>query len=267
MKLQIVPARAGAAWVVAGVRTFARRPFILTGLFFAFMLLLSLLGAIPHIGTALMLMLVPAATLLFMVVTQEIQAGAAPGLWARALRAGRQELRALAILGVLYALLFAGVLEISTWVDGGKFARFGLGEAEVTLQTMLQPDFQAAMLLSAALNLLLSLLFWHAPALVHWHAVPPIKAMFFSLVACLRNVGAYTVFGLVWFGLLLSVSLPVWLIVGALGGAEAALAALMPLSSLFTAVFFTSMYFTFRDSFVGAGKSAASPAPTTQAQP
>ncbi len=50
------------------------------------------------------------------------------------------------------------------------------------------------------LYLPLSLAFWHAPALVHWHGVPPAKSLFFSFVACFKNFGALFVFGLVWVG-------------------------------------------------------------------
>ena len=44
----------------------------------------------------------------------------------------------------------------------------------------------------------LILLFWHAPALVHWHGVSPVKSLFFSAVACFRNFGALLVYGLAW---------------------------------------------------------------------
>jgi hypothetical protein len=59
------------------------------------------------------------------------------------------------------------------------------------------------MWVAMALYLPLSLLFWHAPALVHWHGVPPLKSLFFSLVACMRNFKAFTLFGLAWVGVFL----------------------------------------------------------------
>ena len=59
------------------------------------------------------------------------------------------------------------------------------------------------MWLSMLLYLPLSLLFWHAPGLVHWHGVPPVKALFFSIVACMRNFGAFLVYGLGWLGVFL----------------------------------------------------------------
>ena len=44
-----------------------------------------------------------------------------------------------------------------------------------------------AMAVALLLHLPLFLMFWHAPALVHWHGVAPVKSLFFSVVACLRN--------------------------------------------------------------------------------
>ena len=61
-------------------------------------------------------------------------------------------------------------------------------------------DFQMATWAAMALYLPLSLMFWHAPALVHWHDVSPIKALFFSLVACIRNFGAMAVYFFSWLG-------------------------------------------------------------------
>ena len=37
--------------------------------------------------------------------------------------------------------------------------------------------------------------FWFAPMLVAWNDVPPLKALFFSIVAVLRNWPAFAVYG------------------------------------------------------------------------
>jgi len=95
----------------------------------------------------------------------------------------------------------------------------------------------------------LSLLFWHAPALVHWHGVSPLKSLFFSLVACLRNFWAFTLFGLVWMGVFLGVGITIATISALLGGADTVGVILFPAAMLMAAMFFTSIYFTFRDSF------------------
>lgn len=269
MKLHIVPARTGLLWVKRGFQTFMRQPLALSGLFFVFMALMALVGLLPWIGSALVLGLLPAATLGFMAAAKESSNGQFPSPWilASALRAGRQELRAIALLGAIYALAFLTLMAISSSVDGGQFARFYLAGEKLTREQINQGDFQNAMWLVLALNLPLSLLFWHAPALVHWYGVPPIKALFFSLVACVRNLGAYTVFGLAWLGIFLTAMLLVMLVLGSLAGPDIAAAAMMPLASLFMALFFTSLYFTFADSFITPPAPNPSPSDSNSNSP
>jgi hypothetical protein len=60
---------------------------------------------------------------------------------------------------------------------------------------------------SLLLYLPLSLLFWHAPGLVHWHSIPPAKALFFSFIACWRNLTAFAVFFLSWMGVFIATGL------------------------------------------------------------
>ena len=100
------------------------------------------------------------------------------------------------------------------------------------------------------LYLPLSLMFWHAPALVHWYGISPVKSLFFSTVACLRNGGALLMFGLGWMGVIFVATLLVALMAMVTGSQQVAAAVLMPLGLLVTAMFSTSLYFTFRDSFV-----------------
>ena len=116
----------------------------------------------------------------------------------------RSDVRPLAVLGALYAVLFLLVVGISALIDGGQFARAYLLGEPVTREMAESDAFQARAVGRMALYLPLSLAFWHAPALVHWHGVPPAKSLFFSFVACFRNFGALTVFGLVWVGVFLA---------------------------------------------------------------
>jgi len=95
----------------------------------------------------------------------------------------------------------------------------------------------------------LSLLFWHAPALVHWHGVAPVKSLFFSLVACMRNFWALTVYGLVWIGVFLLFGIIMAMLAAMLGNPDAVAAVLYPAAMLMAAMIFTSLYFTFLDSF------------------
>ena len=63
MKLHPVSARTGLLWVREGIKTFWRQPLAMSGLFFLFMAVVSVISVLPLIGTALALALLPAATL------------------------------------------------------------------------------------------------------------------------------------------------------------------------------------------------------------
>ncbi len=223
-----------------GFKTFWRQPLALTGLFFMYMATVVVLGQIPLVGMVLAGLLVPAATLGLMAASAEASEGRfpMPTILVSALRAGRQRLRAMLVLGAIYSVcsLLAGLL--SAMIVGGAPAE---GRA---------PQADLGTLLALLPHLPLVLMFWHAPALVHWHGVSPVKALFFSVVAVLRNLGAYLVFGLCWMGVLLAASGVVGLVAGMALGAEAAQGMMVPVALLMAAMISTSVFFTFRDSFL-----------------
>ena len=251
MKLNIVPARTGLAWVKLGVKTFLQQPLAMSGLFFMFMALLSMASLLPFIGSALALALLPAATLGLMAATQEATKGKfpMPSILVSAFRAGRQRLTAMAVLGVMYSVGFLAIMGVSSLVDGGQFAKLYLLGGKITEELVTQSSFQGAMWVTLALYVPLSLMFWHAPALVHWHGVEPVKSVFFSLMACYKNLGAFTVYALVWIGAFLLAVMVVGVLAALLGSPAFAGLAMFPIALVFFAMFFTSIFFTFRDSF------------------
>ncbi len=266
MKLQLVPARTGIAWVKLGIQTFFRQPLALSGLFFMFLAVMSLAGMIPVIGLALALALLPACTLGLMAASKEASGGKfpMPVVFLSAFRAGRQQLRAMLVLGLLYGVGFWVVMGATALFDNGQFAQRYIAGQMPTLEMAQDPATQTAMLVFLVLQLPLSLMFWHAPALVHWHQVPPIKSVFFSLVACLRNFWAFTVFGLAWLALLVLVVLLISVLAALLGSPQLVGVVLMPGTMLIAAMFFTSTYFTFQDCFQS---SSATPEADAGRQP
>ncbi len=259
MKLNIVPARTGLTWVKLGFRTFLQQPLAMSGLFFMFMATLSIATLVPFIGAALALALLPAATLGLMAATQEATKGKfpMPSILISAFRAGQQRLRAMMVLGALYAAGFLVLMGISALIDGGQFARLYLVGGKMSQEMVMQNDFQLAMWVTMLLYIPLSLLFWHAPALVHWHGIPPVKSLFFSLMACYKNWAALAVYGLAWAGIFFMAMVLLTLVAVVLGNPNIAVVALFPVALLVMAMFFTSIFFTFRDSFTD------SDAPTT----
>jgi hypothetical protein len=251
MKLQLFSARHGVVWVKLGIKTFFRQPLALSGLFFLFMTSMSLLSMVPIVGNVLALTLLPVATLGLMAATRETIKGnfPMPVVLLSGFRAGRTTLRAMMILGVLYAIGFVVVLGASALFDGGKFATLYLVGGNLSSEAFQDGSFEAAGLMALSLYLPLSLLFWHAPALVLWHGLSPTKSLFFSFVACLRNFWAMAVYAAAWFLVFVVVGTTIALLASLTGSEELVAAVLFPTAMLMASMFFTSMYFTFADCF------------------
>jgi len=273
MHLNIVPARTGLQWARAGVRTFLRQPVALSGMFFMFMALMSLATMVPLLGFALALGLLPTATLGMMAAAREAGAGrfARPALLFVGLRSGGGKARAMGVLGLLYVLGFLLMMGASALCDGGTFAGAYVLGSRLDAETMGAPGVQAAMWVALLLYVPLSMLFWHASALVHWYDVTPVKSLFFSFVACRRNMGAFAVYALAWTGIFILAGLAAGIVTtllvvsGILGGGESPLATalitgvMVGTALVMAAMFFTSLYATFAACF-GAPPETDAPA-------
>lgn len=251
MKLKLVPARTGAVWVKLGIQTFGKQPLALMGLFFMFMALMSVASMVPMIGLPIAMTVLPACTLGLMAATLQASNGKFPMplILLSGFRAGAVKTRAMLVLGGLYTLGFMCAMGVSYLVDGGGFAGMYLGGHMPTKELLESSAFMAAMWTFIGLHLPLSLMFWHAPALVFWQDVPPLKSMFFSIVACFRNFWALTVFALVWMGVMVGMVLGITAVSSLLGNPALAGTLLFPGLMLVAAMFFTSLYFTYRDLF------------------
>lgn len=251
MKLQLVSARTGALWVRLGIQAFFKQPLALAGLFFMFMALMSVASMVPLIGLPVAMTLLPAVTLGVMAATQQATQGKFPMplVLLSGFRAGPVKLRGMLVLGGLYASGFLLALGASYLVDGGGFARLYLGGHMPESGMMESGGFVGAMWTFLGIHLPLSLLFWHAPALVYWQDIPPLKSMFFSIVACLRNFWAFTVFALVWMGVMVGLVLGITALSSLLGNPSLVGTLLFPGLLLLAAMFFTSLFFTYRDLF------------------
>jgi hypothetical protein len=248
MRLKQVPAATGLEWVKQGLRTFARQPLAISGLFFMFMAGLSLLSIVPFLGSLVAIVITPAATLGLMAASRDATHGKfpMPSTLVTAFRQSAERSRAMLILGGLYVaslLLLVGIAMV-----------LGPDMPDSAAEGGLTPDLIGAafnspgLWLSLLLYVPISMMFWHAPALVHWHSVSPLKSLFFSLLACWGNKGAMALYLLAWFGLMLGGVFAITLISRALGGAALGFM-VYPMALMFASVFYASLFFTFKDSF------------------
>jgi hypothetical protein len=261
MKLQILPASAGIAWVKLGIQTFFKQPLALGGLFFMFLACLSVISIIPVLGSPLSLVLIPGATLGLMVATLEALRGKfpMPSTLLVGFRSGPGQLKSMLILGVIYAAAFSALVWIAGSIGGDSLAQLDLSDPEKTRKVIESGDWSSAVLSGAAMYLVLSMFFWHAPGLVHWYNMPPMKALFFSMIACVRNFKAYAVYGLTWMAVLLVASITLGTVMGLLGLQALGRPIITAFALSMAAMTFASVYFTFRDSFIHNDLSEQNP--------
>ena len=84
---------------------------------------------------------------------------------------------------------------------------------------------------------------------MHWQGISPAKSLFFSLLACWQNKGALALFMLAWMGVFMMTGLVLSLLSSLLGSPDLLASLLFATALTLAAMFFSSFYFTFRDSF------------------
>jgi hypothetical protein len=247
MKLNIVSARTGVLWVRLGLQVFLRQPLALTGLFVMSWFALFLLLLIPTIGPVLSMVLVPASTLGFLVATSDVVDGRlpTPARLVAGFRQGTSRTRALLQLGFMHALIVVLILLAVHALFPAPPAAAPAPPSPDALQVQMPAAWQ---LVAMAVQLPVTILFCYAPALTHWHGLPANKALFFSVVALWRNLGAFAVFGLGWAAVSI-VAMSVLGLVYALAGTGLLLVLFVPTLLALSAMMLASTYFTFRDSF------------------
>ena len=257
MKLLTATPRQGVLWVRRGFALFFKLPLPFAGLFGACLFIVLVMNLLPWIGPLLLLVALPLGSLGFMIATRTALEGRAPSVGAlfEPLRGSRSCRVALLQLGVVYAVASVGIMLVADLADGGALDALieALGSAkdkpEVALESLANSQLALGMAVRFGLAGLLSVPFWHAPALVFWGNHGAAKALFSSCVACWRNRGAFAAYGAAWVAVILLFGVLVNLVFAVLGQIQWVALATLPATLLFSTVFYVSLYFTFADCF------------------
>lgn len=263
IRLKTVPARQGLAWVREGARNFFKQPLGYTAIFSIVLLAGLLLSQLGWPGLFASLSLMPFATMGFTLAGREQREGRSvhPGQLLQPWREPATR-NALLRLGAVYAALFIGCLLLSMAVDGGRgeqlmdeiaaqasaSAASGASAPPVVDEELVSGALRGS-LVAMVLFGLLSLVFWHAPALVAWQREPVAKALFASVMACWRARGAFTLMGLSWFGLIVAFMVVAQLLFMLFGQPQGAFLAALPAALMFSTAFYASLYAIYSDSF------------------
>jgi hypothetical protein len=264
LALKSVEPRQGARWVRDALRLFARRPLSFMAMFVVFMMAAIVVSLLPLIGGVLQMMSLPLLSLGFMVASQSalLNGPVQPLQFIEPLRGDPARRRALLVLCALYGVTALAILYLVDEASGGAWARLQplllRGQsAQAEIETVLEePALGMATLIGAVLASGLSLVFWHAPALVHWGGQSVGQALFSSTLALWRSKGAFLVYLLVWLGLSAGFMLLVGLLFELLGAPDLAGVTVVPAALMFTTVFYVSLLFSFNDSFASSARAS-----------
>lgn len=280
LRLHTVPARQGAQWLSQGMALWLRRPLAFTGLFVSFLFIVLLLAlVVPVVGGALGLALLPMLTLGFMIASRSALAGGpvhALQLVEGLRTPDRARRRAQWLLCGGYLLGSMLVITLADWVDDGLFVELQRlmaeqrpdGGATAEVGTLLaDPRLARGMLVRLGLAGLLSIPYWHAPALVHWGGQGALQSLFSSTLALWRARGAFFVYLMGWCGLMLAAAMAVMALGSVIGSNQLLGVMTMPLGLALSAAFYASLWFGFADSFGAALAEGGTPAPTPTEPP
>ena len=263
--LKSVPASRGPRWIADALRLFARRPLAFTMMFAAFMFAALLSSLLPYVGGVLQMMALPLLSLGFMVASQSalLNGPVHPSQFIEPLQPDPVRRRALLTLCVIYGVSAVAILLLCDTLSDNAMGRLmtlsAKGEsAQPEIDAVLaEPGLAMVTLLLVTLGTLLSVPFWHAPALVHWGGQSVGQALFSSTLAVWRSKGAFFTYALAWTGLVFGFAVLASLLFGLLGLRQLASLAAVPAGLLFSTVFYVSLLFTFNDSFGAAGQDSA----------
>ena len=264
LQLKTVNAAHGVRWITDALRLFVRKPVAFTALFAMFLAAALLVSLVPLLGGVVQMMSLPLLSLGFMVAAQSalLNGPVHPRHFIEPLRGDSARRRSLLILCALYGVLAVGILLFANAVSDNAWLRLQDllakgSSAQPQVDALLrEPGVQNGVLTAAFLGSLLSVPFWHAPALVHWGGQSWGQALFSSTLALWRNKGAFTAYLLGWVALVTVFALVTGLVLGLLGMPGGVNFLAIPAGLVVSALFYISLLFCFNDSFGGAQASA-----------
>jgi hypothetical protein len=251
MHLHILPARAGYLWFREGIGLFLRRPFNFLSIFLTYILAIMLLSFIPGLGLLLSLVFMPTVSACFMALGREAMFDRAVSLQVvvqHFRQCGSKTIKILLEAGLLYATVICLIFVLSALADGGWLVHLMVGQPDhLPSDSLIQRHVKQAVGLAILCYFPVLMAFWFTPALIMWHNMALSKALFFSIVACWRNRKAFLVYGLLWVGFGMLVSLiSATLFIKA---SPFAAALLIFCSAALTTIFHCASYVTYRGCF------------------
>ncbi|HEU0231172.1 MAG TPA: BPSS1780 family membrane protein [Burkholderiaceae bacterium] len=198
MQAATLPLKSGWQWTYDGFGLFRQQPLAMFFWSLAVGLLITISYLIPLLGQVALIVLTPLLTFLTLCACRNIATGKPmlPNMWLAPLKDTEASKRLL-MLGLAYmacclASGFAATLPFSSSLMQA------INPDGTINEILLATALRGPLIVFGLLYVLISALFWHAPALIGWHRVKFAQALFFSIVACWRNKWPFLLYGVSW---------------------------------------------------------------------
>lgn len=199
----------GLQWIGAGWQIFRRNPLVWVTLTVTLILIWLVLLSIPKLGPLLFNLLFPVFFAGLMLGCRALEQG--KKLDISYLFAGfRENASALVTIGGIYLIGMLIVLAVIFGSSEGlpKLPPKPTPEDVAAMQTALK-KMTGPILSGMALYVPLMMLTWFAPLLVIFQKMTALAALKTSFAACLQNLGAFTLYGMVVVALWIAATLPI----------------------------------------------------------
>lgn len=249
MQAAILPFASGWQWIQDGITLFKRQPMamffwsLMTGFFMTVSYLIPLFGQMALIAS------MPLLTFVTLCACRHIAAGHPMllGMWFEPLRDAATR-KGLIQLGLAYLglCLVSGFAATLPFLDNLMTAIGTEGNID---EELLMQAIRGPFIVFGLLYVLISALFWHAPALVGWHKIKLTQALFYSIVACWRNKWPFLLYGISWACVFLAIQM-LGSFVTAMGVSASVVQILLtPVNIVVAAILYCSFYPTYMSVF------------------
>ncbi len=210
MQAYKLPAINGFFWAWKGWSCFFQYPLNMLSWSFSLSFLILLALNIPLIGLLFNIALMPTFMLVSFSLGRKMAEGklTTPDEWMQSLGIiSLSILKRVLFLGIIYsficivAMLLSFLPFINELTDISKQLS---SKTDVDLSLVLIRFYKPVCIL-ALISIVINAFFWYAPVLVAWHGLGILQSLFFSAIACWRNKLTFSIYGLFWILLFLSI--------------------------------------------------------------
>ena len=254
MQASILPISAGFNWILNGWNLFRAQPMhmFMWSIFIGFLINLSYVFLI--VGQIVLFVVTPMLTFLTLSACQRIANGEklSLGTWFNPLRNNKDVRKNLVRIGFIYLVFCLAAAFLSSIPYVGEINQVldnALTEQTQIDEKLLASVIKKPLITFGILYVLVSALFWHAPALIGWHKIPIKQAMFYSMIACWRNKFAFLIYGACWAAMFYLLNLVALTLAGSGINISFVQMILTPLNLVMVAVLYCSFYPAYQSVF------------------